>query len=187
MDVFIEHLVKKRPTGKDIFLKALIILGVLVVALLAFTVGLFYIGALSVFLVAGAIYGAWWLLTGMNIEYEYCVTNGDMDVDKIVAQRKRKRLLSLDCRTVEEIGIYIPAAHEHRNYDTRIYACESEKDEGSYYLVFRHNTLHNTLLVFNPSQRVLNGMMPYLPKPLAYQLNKSLQEAASAEEEEQAE
>ena len=38
-------------------------------------------------------YVGYLLITSRNIEYEYAVTNGDLDIDKIIAQRKRREYL----------------------------------------------------------------------------------------------
>ena len=54
----------------------------------------------------GALFGLVWLLTGMSYEYEYILTNDDLDIDKITGKRKRKRLITLKMNTVEEFGIY---------------------------------------------------------------------------------
>lgn len=164
MDVFIEHLVKKKPTGTDTAKKVGIILAVVVIAVLCFTFGMVFIGALAFLILCGAIYGAYWLISGMSIEYEYILTNGEIDVDKIVAQRKRKRLVTVSAKTFEAFGPYKPEEHVNRNYDSRILACESETSEGVYYAEFRHGTLGHCLLVFNPDDRIIQGIKSYLPR-----------------------
>ena len=93
MDHFAEYLVQKRPTSQDRLKQGLIVAAAVVLSVL--------IGAISVLtgwlfllvLVIGAIYGAYYLLTGCYTEYEYTVTNGELDVDKIVGKRKRSHLL----------------------------------------------------------------------------------------------
>lgn len=89
-----------------------------------------FIGALAFLILCGAIYGAYWLISGMSIEYEYILTNGEIDVDKIIAQRKRKRLVTVSAKTFEAFGPYKPEEHVNRNYDSRILACESETSDG---------------------------------------------------------
>lgn len=43
----------------------------------------------------GSLYGGYILITNMSVEYEYIVTNGEMDIDKIIAKRRRKRLITV--------------------------------------------------------------------------------------------
>ena len=93
MDVFIEYMVKKQNTAKDIVLKLLCVLGAVVllaVALFAIPLAaqLGQIGQLITMIApligVGGVFGAWYLITSMNVEYEYILTNGEMDVDKII-------------------------------------------------------------------------------------------------------
>ena len=75
MDHFAEYLVQKRPTSQDRLKQGSIVAAAVVLSVL--------IGAISVLtgwlfllvLVIGAIYGAYYLLTGCYTEYEYTVTN----------------------------------------------------------------------------------------------------------------
>ena len=111
MDVFIEHLVKKRPTGADTAKKIGLVLAVVVIlaACILFMPPQFL--TLSFLILCGACYGAYWLISGMNIEYEYILTNGEIDVDKIIAQRKRKRLITVNVKTFEAFRPYKAAQH----------------------------------------------------------------------------
>ena len=74
MDVFVEQIVKKRNTTKDIA----VIVGIILAALiLCFVFAIILpalvpiLGTLSLFLVAGTIFGAYWLISSMNLEFEY--------------------------------------------------------------------------------------------------------------------
>ena len=90
MDVFVEQLVKKPANGKTLALKILIVFGVIIVS--AFCLYLALLGIiLAILLIFAAIYAGFYLITGLDAEYEYIVTNGEIDIDKIIAQRKRKR------------------------------------------------------------------------------------------------
>ena len=79
MDVFIEYMVKKQNTAKDIVLKLLCVLGAVVlltVALFAIPLAaqLGQIGQLITMIApligVGGVFGAWYLITSMNVEYE---------------------------------------------------------------------------------------------------------------------
>ena len=69
----------------------------------------------------------------INVEYEYCFTNGALDVDKIIAARKRKRLTELNARDIEIMAtIKNPAFKDYiKNRGIKkIDACSSLKDDG---------------------------------------------------------
>ena len=106
MDTFGEQLVKKATTGADWAKR----IGIAVLGLVLATVLMwlsFFTGFMILTMLAvGALFGLVWLLTGMSYEYEYILTNDDLDIDKITGKRKRKRLITLKMNTVEEFGIY---------------------------------------------------------------------------------
>lgn len=170
-DIFIEHLVKKETLPKTILLKILIVLAAVVVAAAA----LLFAGALGAFsilsplLAVGAVYGAYFLITSMNIEYEYSVTNGELDVDQITAQRKRKRLVSINCRQVEAFGRYKPAEHQGKSYQTKIMACDNPANPDLWYTATRLKQSGLTLVVFNANQKMLDAIKPFLPRPIMHE------------------
>ena len=93
MDTFFEQIVRIKKSGSTLAL-------VLFIWFLAISVAVFLfffplLGALSAIVIIGILYGAWWLSTKFNVEYEYIVTNEDMDVDKIINKSARKRLASI--------------------------------------------------------------------------------------------
>ena len=81
MDTFVEQIVRKKKDLKE----SLIVIGVLLAAIVLTVVMWVYLGALGAMLIVGVGYGAWWLITSQNKEYEYCVTEGDIDIDLITA------------------------------------------------------------------------------------------------------
>ena len=95
MDNFAEYMVKKRPDSRDNAKRAGII--ALAVVLCAASVFLVFVTHVPFILLitCAIIYGAYFLITGTSVEYEYAVTNGEMDVDKIIARRKRVHLITV--------------------------------------------------------------------------------------------
>lgn len=170
-DVFIEYLVKKQKTPATLLLKILVVLAAAVISFAAIMFG----GALGAFsivaplLAVGACYGAYYLITSMNIEYEYSVTNGELDIDQITAQRKRKRLVTVNCRDVEAFGKYKAAEHQGKNYQTKVLACDYPDNPDLWYAAIRLKQSGLTLVVFNANQKMLDGMKPFLPRPIMHE------------------
>ena len=170
MDVFVEQIVKKRNTTKDIA----VIVGIILAALiLCFVFAIILpalvpiLGTLSLFLVAGTIFGAYWLISSMNLEFEYAATNGDLTVDKIIHRRKRKSVINLDSKDIETMGKYKAADHAQKRYDKRINAARDENAEDCWYLTMRHNQFGNILLTFSPDERTLSALKPFIKRQLA--------------------
>jgi len=170
MDVFVEQIIAKRKTPKDLILCILISLAIPVISFVA----LVFLKSFAIFVFAGGCYGAWFLISGMNIEYEYSVTNGDLTIDKIIAKRKRKRVVNLDCKSIEAFGVYDPKKFANRSFDNRFIVGSHELSPGQWYATVRHKKFNHTLIVFEPEQRVLDALKPFLPKLVAIEAFKGM-------------
>jgi len=177
-DVFVEYLVVKKSTGKDILMKIGLYFAAVLIAFLSI-VFLMPIGAggISLLLACGAIYGAYYLGSSLNKEFEYIVTNGEMDVDCIMARRKRKRLITVKVKDFEAIGPYKPEQHKNKTYQTRIIACDSEDSKNVWYVVVHHKTMGSTLVVFNATARTLEAFRTFMPRLLLNDFNRARMDA----------
>lgn len=168
MDTFVEQIVVKRKTGREFA----IIAGVLAVAVIAALVLFYFLFIYSLLFDVILGYGAWWLITSQNVEYEYSLTNGDIDIDQITAQRKRKRVVSVAGSKIESVGLYDPAAFAGRKFDRTVMAAPSPYDEGVWYFSYRSKKNGNTLVLFQPEERVLAAFQESLPKLLQLELKR---------------
>lgn len=161
MDVFIEKLVKRRKNILNLLLAFLIIIGTLGLSFLS----LVYVPYLSAFLVVGLFYLAYYLITMMNIEYEYAVTNGDLDIDKIINQRKRKRMFSGNCKDFELV-----ARVKSKHYTRDIQNCNNildyssnSKDADVWFISIRKEGKH-TVILFEPNQQMIDNFRIFIPR-----------------------
>lgn len=171
-DVFIEYMVRRKNTTQTTLKKVGIIVGAMVVSFLLFVFS-GYLGAFSflgTLAVCGIVYGAYVLLTSQNVEFEYAVTNGEIDIDRIMAQRKRQRLITVNCRQVEAFGKYKAAEHANKTYGKKIFACDSADSQDLWYCVVRSAKESGpVLVVFNANEKMLNGIKPFLPRPVMHE------------------
>ncbi|MCI9273964.1 MAG: hypothetical protein HFE39_08435 [Clostridiales bacterium] len=166
MDVFVEQIVKKKMESKE----KLTAVGIAVAALALCCVIFFlsgYLMAFTLVLVAAAIFGAYWLITNLNMEFEYAITNGDITVDKIIARRRRKRVVSIDAKEVEVMGKYRESDHAAKSYDQRMIAARDAHDDDAWFATFHHRVHGNVLLVFSPDERTLEAIKPFLKRQVA--------------------
>ena len=159
MDTFFEQIVKKKKGAKEwaIIVAVIVAAAALLGLVLMFMVNLIIIAAV------GVIYGAWWLATTQNVEYEYCVTNGDIDVDKIIARRKRERLVSVAGRKVRVLAPFDPEKPLGK-FQRTVVAAPSLAEEGLWYFTYHSKKNGDTLVVFMPDDRVLGALYDGLPK-----------------------
>ncbi len=166
MDTFFEQIVPIRKTGKTwaafigIWLLALILLAVCIF------LSLFVIGSFALLLAAGVIFGAYKLSSRFSIEYEYIITNGVMDVDKIIAKSSRKRMASFDLANVDRLEKYNPNARPVGNFTKTVIAC-NEFDGDAYLMVITVEGKGSTLVVFSPNEHIRGAAVKFLPKFIA--------------------
>lgn len=166
MDVFVEQLVKRKMTGIDIVKLVLCIAAVSIVVpfMLMFAATAF--GTIFLLIGAGLLYFIWTFSHTVSVEYEYCFTNGALDVDRVFAARRRKPLVSLNAREIEYMAPISDRAYRNYAENTSIkkmYACSSLKDEGVYFVVF-DNKGSKTMLYFNPNDKIKDGFRRLNPQ-----------------------
>lgn len=172
-DVFVERLIKKKLAPVDYLLMVLIVVAAVALSWLGFIVGFFIIGfpMLTVVVLAGSIFGAYKLIGRRFVEYEYCLTNGYVTVDKILQKSTRKRLTSFECSSCTDVGRYGEAEPrlKTQSFDERIFATASADRSQAWYLNVRSTKTGKTLLVFEPDDDLLEGIKQFLPRQLKFE------------------
>jgi len=90
-DMFKEQIVKRQGTAADRFKRVGIVLATIIVVFIALSLPIQMIGP---FLAAGAVFGAWYIMSFFKVEYEYSFTSGELDIDAIYNRSRRKRVFS---------------------------------------------------------------------------------------------
>jgi hypothetical protein len=101
----------------------------------------------------------------MHVEYEYILTNGEMDIDRILGQTRRKRMLSVDCR---QFDILAPMTKEfEREYTSKTLTKKLDYSSGAsaqgrVFAIFNGKDGARTLLVFEPNEGILLALKSLL-------------------------
>jgi len=167
MDSYAEQIVKKADDGSDNLKRNLCLVGGIAVGiLLIFVTGLLHISLVGIFLGVGAFYAGLYLGTNYDVEYEYLVVNGELDIDKILAKKRRKKLITIKVGEFENFGKYSKDMKEEDDV-TLIWAVgTSDENPETFYGDFPHPTYGKCRILFSPSVRVLrelrNGLKPGL-------------------------
>ncbi|MBQ9859309.1 MAG: hypothetical protein IJO76_01350 [Clostridia bacterium] len=158
MDTFIEQIVQKKKDASEWSVIVGVVIALLLICCLLFLFsGLVFVTVLTPFILIGAGYGGWYLLTSQNKEFEYCVTNGDIDIDCIIARRRRKRLVSVAGRKVESLLPY-DAAKSTAGFQRVVMAAPSLQEQGLWCFTYHSKKNGHTLVVFQPDKRVLSAL-----------------------------
>lgn len=167
MDSFAEQLVQKQQGAAAKTRRMLIILAgiLLTLATAALALG---IGGLFTFLglmiAVGFGYGTYFTVQNMDVEYEYSFTNGELDVDKIIAKKKRREMLSVDVGKFNDFGRYSDDIPETKGM-TIIFASDNIASN-EYYADFNHADYGSARLVFSPDEKMLEKVTKALPRAL---------------------
>ncbi|MDR0914886.1 MAG: hypothetical protein LBM65_07005 [Oscillospiraceae bacterium] len=165
MDVFIEQLVKKKQTAADFAKKAAIVLGciALPIAVMACVYINFYLFYIGLFLIPFSAYFGWYMFGFVNLEFEYIVTNSTLTIDKILGQRRRKRLIKIDIHDIKALELNANDGKlENERYAKVVEAAKTQKGTDRCAAAVFNNTFGNTLIVFSPDERTLEAMKPFL-------------------------
>jgi len=91
-DIFKEQIIKKKPTRKDTLIRVCLIVAVFVFFMLIMAIPPLI--SFAPFLLLVAIFGAWFAMSFLKVEYEYAFTDGELDIDVIYNRSRRKRRFS---------------------------------------------------------------------------------------------
>lgn len=165
-DHFTECLVKKVPDSSDNLKKILLILAAVI-----FTAGTIFLSFVTHFYLILAVtmvvlYGLYYFIKGMSIEYEYTFTNGELDIDKIMGQRKRQHLVTVDAGKFEAFGKM--NADTPEKPDATLFLCSDNTGEGEYCADLTTEEYGETRIIFTPTEKMVSYIEDSLSPVLKY-------------------
>ncbi len=146
MDLFTERLMVKKPEVKDLVLSALLFIAALLISAFAFK----YLSVVAIIVLAASVFGAYYLSSGLLFtEIEYSLTNDELEIDKIMAKRKRKHLKAYNIKEFSEGG----------KYDGRVgeFLCPDKASENLYFL-----KKENECIIIDPNETMLKAFELYM-------------------------
>lgn len=178
-DIYLEYMVKKKKSGGQ---KTLIIgLAALGVVL---TIGLFaatyvlmillmnsqyrqIVMTVGLLLIALMWYGYYLIFSMQNIEYEYILTNSEMDIDKVMSKKGRKHLVSLDFKEISVCANVEDAGHnsEYKNVKPdKVIDASGNKEHGNIYFVDFAKEGVRTRVIFQPTMKMISAAKKFNPR-----------------------
>lgn len=171
-DVYLEYLIKKKKDGKQIAIVAVVsvLAAVISLALFYFMFALAYASSMAgapfgsfifgigLVLVAFAWYGAYLVITMQNIEFEYILTNSELDIDKILSKKGRKSFASFDFKDVTVCASIDDEAHAHE-YNTLIdktYDAVGDYSRGGVYFADYTENGDRIRVLFQPTYKMIS-------------------------------
>lgn len=179
MDNFAEQLVRKESTGTDKIKNIMYLFSGIAVTLILAALGIIFLGKgiiTFLFLAAAAAagYATFFIMRNTKVEYEYTFTNGDLDIDKIIAQTKRKEMLTIQVSKFTNFGKYNDNTPEETADMTVIMATDNIASH-EYYADFPHEEYGSARLVFSPNEKMLSNIKRSLHPSIRNKVSQELQ------------
>ena len=161
MDTYAEFIIKKKKDIKDylVWIGACLIAFTCSFIVLSIPALVPYVTILF-WLLVGIGYLTYRIIVSRNIEFEYIVTNGELDVDKIINKKRRKRLLTIDTKNFE---LFEPVNDSHIariKATTPITVIHAEGDIASpdTYVAFFNKDGIKHCLFMQPNEKILEAI-----------------------------
>ena len=169
MDTFLEYLMKKKTTGREMLIKFGIVVLAVILMFIVFTVlvSIPFLSSLSLLGAVGVVYFAYIFLRNFDLEYEYIFTNGELDIDAIKGRKVRKRIASVSCKNIELMAP-IDDGNFKREFENesiiKKFDAVYDASKGGIYGVIYSDMGETRLIKFQPPQNLVEAMKKYNPR-----------------------
>ena len=169
MDHFSEQILKQKMDGKRI----LIVLGALAAAVLLCAAAALFLPWMVLPVVALTGYGVYWVASSQSWEVEYAVTNGDIDIDRIVARRSRTCIVRVRGAKIESLRPVTAQTSAH-GFACVVMAARS-RQSATWYFTYQGKA-GKTIVFFEPNNDVLEALKSGLSRVVSIETDRALRE-----------
>lgn len=162
-DIFIEQLVKRKPTLTDSLRKASYIVTMICIVF-AFVVFLPFLLGILPLLIFAMFFLVLLLFRRHNIEYEYILTNSELDIDVIYGKSKRKRVFEGNIKNFEAFRPHGSSKFEHgfRQAQVKLDFSSGDVVHTHSFLCTYNGKKYN--ITFEPNSEILVAMRIFLKR-----------------------
>ena len=147
-DLYTEVLVKKQQTGKDKVIK-----GVLIFFTVLFAAAGIMMNPLILLLALVLGIVDYIFIPKLSVEFEYLYVNGELDIDRIYSQSRRKRAASYELSNKKNQSI------KRYNYSSGI---EGQGHKPYAFVISKDNTMQ--MVIFEPDEVMLKDIRNRAPR-----------------------
>lgn len=161
---FKEYMIKKERTAADILISFGCYFAAVLIGLAVMIFMLPYnLGGVAMLLFAGAIYGAHIISSRRRKEFEYIMTEDNIDIDVVMNKERRKRLISFSMKETEIIAPMDSTEFADRKNDSfakTVNALSGRKEADTYFAVVEKKG-ERILVLFEPTYNMLTSLGQY--------------------------
>lgn len=160
-DVFVEEMVVRRKTVWNLLLSVLMVALAVVLTIVLWL----FVPFINTVLILILWFGVYLGIKFQYSEFEYSFTNGDLDIDKIMAKRKRKRLVEINQKQIKVMAPYT-AEYESETKEfpvSEVIDCSASKNAaGRWFFIYEKRDGQCAFVVIQPSKRLREAMRRYM-------------------------
>ena len=178
MDIFLEEMVKRKKNKSDflmifligwasVALSLAVIMLAIIVPSISPMIG-YILSIISPVMVIFIWYFAYRFYLKFNIEYEYSMINSNLDIDKIISKRDRKRVISIDVKDAQFIACVDDAENNYiyKNLPqgVELLNCGSGTDERMTYFIDCYISGKRKIVLFQPTEKMVDALRKFNAK-----------------------
>ncbi|MBQ3266213.1 MAG: hypothetical protein IJH07_10605 [Ruminococcus sp.] len=180
MDNLIEQVVpKSKGAGYGVKIALIIFIALAIPAALiviAEITKIAYLVVIGLFSLLFTVYGAWFFITSLKVEYEYSFLSSILRIDKIIAKRRRRSIVKVDVKKFDDFFPYSDSEMNKRKFNKVYSVASKEFSESNYVASFHDEAKGKCAIIFSPNEKMLAEMKLYFGNDLRKKLfvNKQL-------------
>ncbi|NJP39893.1 hypothetical protein HCH52_02335 [Oscillospiraceae bacterium HV4-5-C5C] len=164
-ETFTEIIVPQKRRGQD-YLK---IFGLIIAFIILNVIVMMFISMLLPISLIGGAWLVWWLASATSREFEYVVTKGELDIDMIVARRKRKRVFSVKSKELELMASVKSDDYKQlQKQNLKLIDCSTDAGSVKNWFIVANYKGSRSLLLLNGEERLVANMHRFAPSKVRY-------------------
>lgn len=161
-DIFKEFRIEQKKTPQDRLKQIGLVLGTIVVCIVLIGINL----SIGFILDVGVICGAGYLMSRLSKEYEYALTNNEIDIDVIYNKNSRKRVITIDMKKIHIMASIKDERHSgeiNKPGIKVINASDNANDESTYAIITESEKVGLCKVLISPNDTLLNELYKQAP------------------------
>lgn len=162
-EVFKEYLVKQKKSPKDVIMQVGLVVGAIILSLAAFVLGGEFIGPI---VIIGIVFGTGFLFNKFSREYEYILTNNELDVDVVFNRASRKRVITINMKKIDMMASIKDEKHlsEINKPGYKVINASANTNEADTYAIITQSEKHGACKVLiTPNDVLLDHLYKQAP------------------------
>lgn len=162
-EVFKEYLIKQKKSPLDLAMQVGLVIGAVVLSVVMFLVAGDFFGALAVIAI---LFGSVYLFNKFSREYEYILTNNELDIDVVYNRTSRKRVITFDMKKIEIMASTKDEKHSDKLNKGNlkvINASDNMNQANTYAIVTQSEKYGSCKVLITPNEALLEDLYRQAP------------------------